>query len=102
MLCKAQNAEIDNYVKELNNIVKGFRPDDFDIKNTFLIDNKLLSNKLIIAMGESTHGTKEFNLYRSKLIKELILYSNLKTALIESDYCASLALNDFLLSDKIR
>lgn len=45
-----------------------------------------LGRKKIIALGEGTHGTKEFNDVRIALMKELILKKGFKTIFFENPY----------------
>lgn len=96
----AQNKKVDLYVQELNTIVNGFEFNDPNFKNTFLLDKGILNNKLVIGMGEATHGTKEFNNYKAQLIKELVLKGELKFIAYETEYSNSLSLNKYLLSEE--
>ncbi len=95
----AQN--INEFAKELDKYIYPItiRPDLDSIKNS--LPENLFQDKSIIALGESTHGTKEFNLFRSQLIKEEILKKNVKIITLETDFCSSILLNNYLLSDKI-
>jgi len=64
------------------------------------IPAKEFDGKTVIALGESTHGTKEFNQFRSEVIKRLILEDKVKIVTMETEYCYSIVLNDYLLSDQ--
>jgi erythromycin esterase-like protein len=46
---------------------------------------EILKDKTVIGLGEGTHGTREFYLYKARLIKYLILHQNLKLVLFESN-----------------
>ncbi|SDH45623.1 erythromycin esterase [Pedobacter terrae] len=94
----AQN-KVESYTKELNLLIKPIATDgDGQITQTG-VPSSILDDKYIIGLGESTHGTKEFNLYRFALIKELILKQNVKMVVMETDYCYSKTLNNYLISD---
>jgi erythromycin esterase len=97
-LC-AQEKKGSPFVTELNKIL---RPFTFGSQEdaSLMVPKNTLAEMSIIALGESTHGTKEFNLYRSDIIKDQILHNNVKTIAMETDYCYSLVLNDYLISDK--
>ncbi|MES2515895.1 MAG: erythromycin esterase family protein [Bacteroidota bacterium] len=63
-------------------VIKSFdSEDDSDI----LPIGKILKDKTLIGLGEGTHGTREFYLYKARLIKYLILHQNLKLVLFESN-----------------
>jgi len=87
------------FVTELN---KNLLPFDLNKegKGSFIIPQGNLREKSIIALGEATHGTKEFNLYRAEVIKDQILHNQVKVIALETDYCFSLVLNNYLVSDK--
>lgn len=55
----------------------------------------------ILALGESTHGTKEFNIVKDCIIRNQILHNQVKIVAMETDFCSLLGLNSFLLNNKI-
>lgn len=95
----AQEPDDGPVVSELNQILKPFTLSNRE-DTTAIVPKNLLAKMSIIALGEATHGTKEFNLYRSEIIRDQIVHNNVKTVAMETDYCYSLVLNDYLMSDK--
>jgi erythromycin esterase len=59
----------------------------------------ILKDKKVIGLGEGTHGTREFFLYKSMLIKYLIRQYNLKLVLIESNMSGIDGLNDYVCNN---
>lgn len=62
---------------------------------TFL--NVILNDKQIVALGEATHGTKEFSLYKDRLIRNMVSKLNYKVIVIESDFTGTQALNEYVI-----
>ncbi|MES2454909.1 MAG: erythromycin esterase family protein [Bacteroidota bacterium] len=62
--------------------VKSFDSED---ETDLLPIGDILKDKTVIGLGEGTHGTREFYLYKARLIKYLILHQNLKLVLFESN-----------------
>lgn len=59
----------------------------------------IFSNTAIIALGESTHGTKEFNIIKDYIIRNQILYNDVKIVAMEVEFCGLLGLNEYLLDN---
>ena len=59
-----------------------------------------IANKHIIAIGEATHGTREFFLYKAGLCRYLIEELDVKTIVLESDFAGTQQMNDFVLNGK--
>ncbi|MBP6237422.1 MAG: erythromycin esterase family protein [Saprospiraceae bacterium] len=59
-----------------------------------------ISSKKIIALGESTHGTKEFTLVRADIVKSLVTQFGFNTFILEADYMPCMAINEFILTGK--
>jgi len=60
----------------------------------------LLKDKEIIGLGEATHGTHEFFVYKHRLTKFLASNLNFKTFIIEADFAGSQTMNEYVLSGK--
>ncbi|NEU08005.1 erythromycin esterase family protein [Flavihumibacter sp. R14] len=95
--CIAQN---NNALKFLDSIAIPLQlGPDASLINPALYES-CFKNKDLIALGESTHGTKEFNSYKAEIIRHLITNDKLKTIIFETEYCNVKKLNDFLLNGK--
>lgn len=58
---------------------------------------KTISNeKKLVGLGESTHGTKEFTLLRSEIVKTLVTSYNYKVFILEADYAPCKKINEYL------
>jgi erythromycin esterase len=88
-------------IKELNkNLIEiePISPDSsFDELEILL---PILKQKKIIGLGEATHGTKEFFVYKHKVIKYLITEADFKVFIIEGDFTGSQIMNDYVLYGK--
>jgi erythromycin esterase len=77
-----------------------------DINKHFIKDNHLqqlldqISSKKIIALGESTHGTREFTIVRADVVKSLVTQYGFNTFILEADYMSCEAINEFILTGK--
>ncbi|WP_448634457.1 erythromycin esterase family protein [Pedobacter panaciterrae] len=56
----------------------------------------ILKDKKVIGLGEATHGTREFFVYKAKLIRYLIKNHNLKLVLFESNMSGLDGLNNYI------
>lgn len=54
------------------------------------------NEKKVVGLGESTHGTKEFTLLRSEIVKTLVTSSNFKVFILEADYVPCEKINEYL------
>ena len=78
--------------------IKTISPDSsFDDINKLL---PILKDKKIVALGEATHGTHEFFVYKHRLIKLLTKQANFKIIIIEGDFTGSQIMNDYVLYGK--
>jgi erythromycin esterase len=87
----------DKIVKSLNKIIvpiNTFQPDSNFQDISFL--KEILKDKSIIGLGEATHGTHEFFLYKDRLIRFLITNLNFKAIAFESDFATVLNLNGYI------
>lgn len=85
-------------VKELNqNIieVKTISPDSsfYDLSN---LENNLIG-KSIIGLGEATHGTHEFFVYKHRLLKYLVIEEEFRVFIIEGDFVGSQVMYDYVV-----
>ncbi|RZK39830.1 MAG: erythromycin esterase family protein [Pedobacter sp.] len=62
--------------------------------------SKVLTNNKILAIGEVTHGIKEFMAFRVTLIKHLVTKLNYKVIVLESDLSGAKLINDYILYNK--
>jgi len=54
----------------------------------------------IIGLGESTHGTKEFTLVRSEIVKELVLKYDFRVFILEAEYIPCSKINTYVKTGK--
>ncbi|WP_316794299.1 erythromycin esterase family protein [Pedobacter frigoris] len=75
-----------------------FELKSFDSTDTseFSILKKEISGFKVIGLGEATHGTREFYLYKAKLIKYLIEHQELRVLVFESDMVGMESINDYV------
>ncbi|WP_160166635.1 erythromycin esterase family protein [Arcticibacter svalbardensis] len=59
-----------------------------------------IADKQVIALGEATHGTREFFLYKAGLCRYLIEVLGMKTIIMESDFAGTQQINDFVVNGK--
>ncbi|RXQ97403.1 erythromycin esterase family protein [Ancylomarina salipaludis] len=63
-----------------------------------IIDN-VLGGRQIVALGEATHGTKEFVTTRHRLIKRLITEHGFRVFVMEDDFTSSLEIDQLLTGE---
>ncbi len=61
---------------------------------------KILSDKSIIGIGEATHGTKEFFVFKHRMLEFLVKEMGFKTFVIEDDFGGMQTINDYVLNGK--
>ncbi|WP_179415716.1 erythromycin esterase family protein [Mucilaginibacter sp. E4BP6] len=59
-----------------------------------------LSGKSIFGIGEATHGTHEFVMFKHRMLEFLVKEKGVKTFVIEDDFAAAQVLNDYILNDR--
>ncbi len=59
-----------------------------------------LSGKMIIGLGEATHGTHEFVVFKHRMLEFLVKEMGVKAFVIEDDFAASQKLNDYIINNK--
>ncbi len=60
----------------------------------------LLRDKRIIGLGEATHGTQEFSLYKDRMIRYLITNHDFRTIILEADFTGTQFLDDYVVYGK--
>eukprot|EP01029_Cantina_marsupialis_P001297 TRINITY_DN1107_c0_g3_i1.p1 TRINITY_DN1107_c0_g3~~TRINITY_DN1107_c0_g3_i1.p1 ORF type:complete len:425 (-),score=13.74 TRINITY_DN1107_c0_g3_i1:82-1356(-) len=60
----------------------------------------VLADKKIVGLGEATHGTHEFFVYKHRMIKYLVTEKNFKVFIIEGDFAGSENMNKYVLEGK--
>lgn len=98
--CLAQDKDIE-LPKELQKHIVVLNLDYSNSKITF--PNRIsdvLTKKRIIALGEATHGTSEFQQVKSKFIKYLVSELNVKIFAIEANFSQCDDVNQYLLLGK--
>lgn len=86
-------------IKELNkNIIelKTISPDSSF--NDLSSLNSMLEGKRMVGLGEATHATSEFFVYKHRLIKYLVQEKGFRVFIIEGDFTGSQAMNDYVLN----
>ena len=59
---------------------------------------KAISGTRIFALGEATHGTRNFVDFRLSMIKKLVLELGYRAIITESDFSSTIAMNDYILN----
>ncbi len=106
ILIKLKLANNDPSLKENIAIVKVIKDNLIEIKtsmnnkdNTDLdLLYKYIKNKDIIGFGEATHGTKEFQNMRTRIIVYLIEKLDFRTIVLEESYIHCLRINSYILN----
>lgn len=62
--------------------------------------NEISETSNLIAIGESTHGSKEFNIYRLKFFEHLARNCGYKFFFLEVDFASAVKLNNYVLTGK--
>lgn len=70
-------------------------PDDITTDILFL--DPILSNRSIVALGESTHGTSEFVTHRHRISQYMIEHLKFRTIALETNFSSAQAINDYIL-----
>jgi erythromycin esterase len=60
----------------------------------------ILKDKPIIGIGEATHGTHEFFLFKHRMLQFLVKEMGVKTFVIEDDFASAQIMNDYLVNGK--
>lgn len=69
---------------------------DYDDSSELATFGDIFKNKKIIGLGEATHGTREFYVYKAKIIRYLIKNQNLKLVLFESNMTGLESINNYI------
>lgn len=62
--------------------------------------SKILNNKTIIGLGEASHGTQEFYVQKSRLVKYLVTKQGYRLLAFEAPSASMQPINDYLLTGK--
>ncbi|CAN5271212.1 erythromycin esterase family protein [soil metagenome] len=60
----------------------------------------ILKDKPVIGLGEATHGTHEFFLFKHRMLAFLVEEMGFKNFLIEADFAGTQAMNDYVINGK--
>lgn len=59
---------------------------------------KVGRSSTIVGLGESTHGTKEFTIYRSEIVKNLVQRHNYRIFILEAEFIICTKINKYILT----
>jgi erythromycin esterase len=59
-----------------------------------------LSGKMVIGLGEATHGTHEFVVFKHRMLEFLVKEMGVKAFVIEDDFAAAQKLNNYIINNK--
>jgi erythromycin esterase len=103
-----EESRIDNNPRSKGNIeiVKAIRDNLIEIKtSTNCEDNldlnlfdKYAKDKELVGLGEATHGTKEFQNMRIRIISHLVEKLGFRTIVLEESYAHGLKINSYILN----
>ncbi|RZK43158.1 MAG: erythromycin esterase family protein [Pedobacter sp.] len=93
----AQSLIADAINKNLIAIESNQPNDNFENFDQFA---KVIENSKIVALGEVTHGVKEFLDFRITLAKHLVINLKYKIIVLESDFSGAKWINDYILYGK--
>jgi erythromycin esterase len=101
-LITSLNAHAQNAAENIIRLQKFAAPIRTDLSDTsdYPVYSQVLGKYDMIGLGESTHGTKEFDDLKFKIIAAMVSRDNVKTVAIEFDFCGLEYLNDYLLNGK--
>lgn len=84
-------------IKDINRTLFPIDTSNYLHKN-FLPDG-LFSKASVMALGESSHGTKEFYSIKDYIIRNQVIYNNVKVIVFENEFCGLIGLNNYLLDN---
>jgi len=58
----------------------------------------ILADKKIIAIGEATYGSTDFDVFKHRMIEYLVTRLKFKTIVIEADFSGTAAINDYVVN----
>jgi erythromycin esterase len=59
-----------------------------------------LSGKTVFGIGEATHGTHEFSLFKHRMLEFLVKEMGVKAFVIEDDFASTQIMNDYIINGK--
>jgi erythromycin esterase len=94
--CFSQEKDALNYIKDHAVVID---TNNDDLKDIALLKNAFAERR-IIAMGEATHGTHEFQATKFKVFRYLVTEMHFKVFGLEAGFAESLKVNDYILYGK--
>jgi len=93
-------------LKENIEIVRALRENLIEINNStnsednldLSLLNKYIKDKELVGLGEATHGTKEFQNMRTRIISYLVQNLGFRTIVLEESYAYCLRINSYILN----
>ena len=95
----AQSAEVMESVKA-SAIPISTNPDDTATFSDMQPLKQILSNRRIVGMGESTHGSHEFFAMKHRMLEFLVKQMGFRVFAIEANFTECRAINDYVLYGK--
>lgn len=85
-------------------LIKGINQALFPLDTSSYLDKNFLPDDLfsktsVIALGESTHGTKEFYSIKDYIIRNQVIHNSVKVIALENEFCSLIGLNNYLLDN---
>lgn len=74
---------------------------EFDERFTSQDHESVLANSKVIALGEASHGTKEFFDVKGKIVYDLVKKHEITSIIFESDYLGTTKMDSFINGGKI-
>lgn len=84
-----------NALSEAAEAVESVDPDDQPLATESLTD--AVTDATVIGLGESSHGTREFVQFRHRLVRHLVRATGLRVVGLETNFAATLAVNEYVL-----
>lgn len=105
-MVKSMKKTNDPVLKENLEIIKELKENLVEIKTSIGTDNNLdlrfldeyIKDKYIIGLGEATHGTKEFQDVRTRIISYLVENLGFRAIVLEESFGYCLRLNSYILN----
>lgn len=93
-------------LKENIEIMQALRANLIEIKTSTMSQdnldlnllNKYIKDKELVGLGEATHGTKEFQNMRTRIISYLVENLGFRTIVLEESYSHCLRINSYILN----
>lgn len=96
--CSAQKKELISSIREYAHPLNTTDPDPTLEDLSFLKD--LIKNKSVIALGEATHGSKEFFTMKHRLVRYLVEEAGYRVFIIEANQPECMRINNYVMHGK--